>query len=43
MYFRASENTHAALVEYRHALSATPMSAETVRTELSKVRGYLNW
>lgn len=38
-----SENTQAALVEYRAALSATPLSAQTVRTYLSKVRGYLTW
>jgi hypothetical protein len=38
-----SENTAAALAGYQRALRAAPLSAETVRTYTSKVRGYLTW
>jgi hypothetical protein len=38
-----SENTATAFDAYRAALTATPLSAETARTYLSKVRGYLIW
>ncbi len=38
-----SENRVAALEEYRVALAVAPLSAQTVRTYLSKVRGYLSW
>jgi len=38
-----AENTTAALHAYRMALAAAPLSAETRRTYLSKVRGYLAW
>ncbi|MGH4001543.1 MAG: tyrosine-type recombinase/integrase [Pseudonocardiaceae bacterium] len=38
-----SENTTAALAEYRAVLAAAPLSAETVRTYSSKVRSYLAW
>ena len=38
-----SENTAAALTGYQQALRAAPLSAETRRTYLSKVRGYLTW
>jgi len=38
-----SENTDTALAEYRAALLAAPLSAHTVRTYVSKVRGYLAW
>jgi integrase/recombinase XerC len=38
-----SENTNRALAEYRDALSTAPLSAQTVRTYTSKVRGYLTW
>lgn len=38
-----SENTTAALDAYRAALARAPLSAETARTYLSKVRGYLAW
>ena len=38
-----SENTTAALEDYQRALRATPLSDETRRTYLSKVRGYLTW
>lgn len=38
-----SENTTAALEAYQAALARAPLSAETTRTYLSKVRGYLAW
>jgi len=38
-----SENTAAALAGYQQALAVAPLSAETRRTYLSKVRGYLTW
>lgn len=38
-----SENTTAALEAYQAALALAPLSAETARTYLSKVRGYLAW
>jgi hypothetical protein len=38
-----SENTTAALEDYQRALRAAPLSDETRRTYLSKVRGYLTW
>jgi len=38
-----SENTTAALEDYQRALRAAPLAAETRRTYLSKVRGYLTW
>jgi integrase/recombinase XerC len=38
-----SENTTAALRAYHKALAAAPLSSETKRTYLSKVRGYLTW
>jgi integrase/recombinase XerC len=38
-----SENTTAALDAYRVELRTAPLSAETRRTYLSKVRGYLTW
>jgi len=38
-----SENTTAALADYQRALRAAPLSDETRRTYLSKVRGYLTW
>jgi hypothetical protein len=37
------ENTATALDAYRAALAAAPLSAQTARTYLSKVRGYLAW
>jgi site-specific recombinase XerC len=39
----ASENTTAALAAYLAMLAHAPLSAETVRTYTSKVRGYLTW
>jgi integrase/recombinase XerC len=38
-----SENTTTALAAYQAALSVAPLSAQTVRTYVSKVRGYLAW
>ena len=38
-----SENTAAALADYQRVLRAAPLSAETRRTYLSRVRGYLTW
>jgi len=38
-----SENATAALEGYQRALRAAPLSDETRRTYLSKVRGYLTW
>ncbi|MGB7795301.1 MAG: phage integrase N-terminal SAM-like domain-containing protein [Pseudonocardiaceae bacterium] len=38
-----SENTTTAFDAYRAALTAAPLSTETARTYLSKVRGYLIW
>lgn len=38
-----SENTATAFDVYRAALTAAPLSTQTARTYLSKVRGYLIW
>lgn len=38
-----SGNTATALTGYQQALHAAPLSAETIRTYTSKVRGYLTW